>query len=221
MMRATLDERMKEALYYIPNDEHYDATYEICAVAAGECNNELFVENNNTVNRILELKNTNPELAEKLFALGDEASKMRKAKKISLKSVALRPSLFARLLRSLAILLMSPYVLATIAFVLPKKLLCNAVFKKFKDQAFRNSVRLIVNLVIWPLLMIIYSAIAYACLPWQWALPLTLALLPAPYVLHDIYKTSRMLKSNFKLYRYKALRAKYNEIKELLFSKES
>jgi hypothetical protein len=42
--------------------------------------------------------------------------------------------------------------------------------------------------------------------------------LPAPFVIHDAYKTARLLVSDIKLSRDKSLKAKYREIKELLFN---
>lgn len=218
VMRASLDERMKETLLYIPNDENYDATYEICAAAAREQKGDRLSVDQGSVKRVLDLKNDKPELAEKLFALGNEASKMRKEKGISLKSVAVKHSFISQLFRLLILLVTLPYTLVASLLVSPLHLLCNAIFKKFKDQAFRNSVRMVMNLVLWPLLMVIYAVIAYIFLPWQWALPLTLVMLPAPFLVHDAFKAMRILASDSKLCRCNELRAKYDEIRNILFN---
>ena len=71
----------------------------------------------------------------------------------------------------------------------------------------------------WPLLMIIYSIVAYAVLPWQWALPVTLALLPAPIVAHETWRLLRLGLSDIKLLLNSGLRAKYREIREIIFGK--
>ena len=232
IMRVALDERMKETLHYIPNDENYDATYEVCAATVNEQTRRLkekaeyagfktadvqFAANNATVKQVTKIKEENPELAGKLFSLGNKAAKIRKAKHISLKSVASRQCAVCDVLKSLLLLVTLPYTIAASLLTLPVTLLCNTIFKKFKDQAFRNSVRFIMNLIVWPLLMIIYAVIAYIFLPWQWALPLTLALLPAPLIIHDIYKTARIISSNFKLRRCRELKNTYKEIKEIIF----
>ena len=99
---------------------------------------------------------------------------------------------------------------------LPMHFICNFLFTKLKDYAFRNSVRYLVNLVMWPLLMIIYSIVAYVVLPWYWALPLTLILLPAPIVAQEAWRVARILISDFKLMRNRELRDKYQRIKEIL-----
>jgi hypothetical protein len=65
--------------------------------------------------------------------------------------------------------------------------------------------------------MIIYAIIAYAVLPWYAALILTLAILPSPLVVHEAYRLVRILVSETKLWRNKALREKYAEIRRLMF----
>lgn len=229
IMRVSLEERMKETIVYIPNNEDYDATYEICAATVNEQaktirNNrkaktlELQSDaNNKTVKQIIALKQSNPEIAEKIISLGNDAADLRKSKNISLKSVVARHSALSNIFKSLLLLLTLPYTIVAAVCTLPLILLCNTIFKKFKDQAFRNSVRMMVNLLIWPLLMIIYAVVAYIYIPWQWALPLTLAILPAPFVIHDVYKCVRLLVSDFKLCCCKSLKAIYKEIRELMF----
>lgn len=229
VMRVALEKGMKDVIYYIPNNEDYDAIYEICGTVVKEQTyilesktkvNVLGAQieaNNRTVKHIQNLKENNPELAEKLISLGNEAAKIRKSKGISLKSVVRRKPVISNVLKSLMLLVTLPYTLFASLFTLPVTLLCNTIFKKFKDQAFRNSVRFVINLIVWPLLLIIYSIIAYICLPWQWALPLTLALLPAPLIVHDAYRGARMVISDYKLRRCKPLKAIQNEIREIMF----
>lgn len=229
IMKGALEERMKDALLYIPNNEDYDAAYEICAAVVNEQvanlkgKNKLnamdaqFVANNLTVKQISNLKEKNTELADRLISLGNKAAKIRKSKSISLKSVVARHSVVFNVFKLLLLLATLPYTLAAAVCALPTTLLSNTVCKKFKDRAFHNSARLLINLLVWPLLMIIYSVVAYICLPWQWALPLTLALLPAPYVVQDAYRAVRIMVSDFKLCCNKPLKAIYKEIREIMF----
>ena len=74
------------------------------------------------------------------------------------------------------------------------------------------------NLVVWPLLMIIYSIIAYCNLPWQWALPVTLALLPAPIVAHETWRLLRLFVSDIKYISSPDLRSKYSAMREIIFN---
>ena len=229
IMKGALEERMKDALLYIPNNEDYDAAYEICAAVVNEQvanlkgKNKLnamdaqFVANNLTVKQISNLKEKNTELADRLISLGNKAAKIRKAKNISLKSVVAKHSFIFNILKLLILLVTLPYTLVAGICAVPTTLLSNILCKKFKDRAFHNSVRMLINLLLWPLLMIIYSIIAYICIPWQWALPLTLVLLPAPYLIHDVYRAVRIMVSDYKLCCNKPLKAIYNEIREIMF----
>ena len=229
IMKGALEERMKDALLYIPNNEDYDAAYEICAAVVNEQvanlkgQNKLnamdaqFVANNLTVKQISNLKEKNTELADRLISLGNKAAKIRKAKNISLKSVVAKHSFIFNILKLLILLVTLPYTLVAGICAAPMLLLSNMLCKKFKDRAFHNSVRMLINLLLWPLLMIIYSIIAYICMPWQWALPLTLILLPAPYLIHDVYRAVRIMVSDYKLCCNKPLKAIYNEIREIMF----
>ena len=230
VMRGMLEERMRDSIFYIPNDEDYEATLEVCAASVSRQKKYLkkqdrqlrgmegyFAANNLSVKQIQEMKQNNPERAERLMTLGREAMEMRKKENISLKSVAVRFPLFSRILKSIIFILLLPYTLLTALCSLPVTLLCNFLNGKFKDSAFHNSVRFIINLVVWPIVMIIYAIIAYAVLPWYAALILTLAILPSPLVVHEAYRLVRILVSETKLWRNKDLREKYAEIRRLMF----
>lgn len=229
-IRNILAEKLKDTLFYIPNDENYDAVYEICAAVVkqqtelhrqkGE--NRLdahFRVNRITVAEVTEMMQNEPEKAAELLKLGNEAQKLRKSKRISLASVSVRFPILSRIIKTLFVLLSLPYSVPASIFTLPMTGVCALIFKRIKDYSFCNSIRFVVNLVLWPILMIIYSAIAYAVLPWQWALPVTLALLPAPIVAQECWRLLRLFGSDVKLLANKELRAKYRKIRDLLTKK--
>ena len=234
ILKDILAERMRSSIFYIPDDENYDATFEICAATVksqvkryarkrgGEKMHRLdahFLANNEIVKYIADLKQENPEKAEKLLKLGEEAFKLRKSKKINIESVSLKYPILSRILKSLFVVAMLPYCIPVSILTLPIKALLGFLFTKLKDQAFHNSVRYVVNLVLWPILMIIYAVIAYSLLPWQWALPLTLVLLPAPIVAHETWRLIRLAISDIRYFFCKDLQKKHREIKKMVFSK--
>ena len=234
IMREHLESRLRDAIFYIPNDEDYEATYEICAAVVARQRLHLksdpeyrnmrgmdiyFAANNMTVKHLDYLKQANEPLAQRLLELGREASEIRQKENITLKSVAVRYPIMSRILKLLIYILTLPYTALASVAALPTTLLGGFIFKKFKDQAFRNSVRFMLNLIVWPVVMILYSIVAYIALPWQWALPLTLLLLPSPYVADESYRLVRLMVSDYKLWRNKKLRAKYKEIRNLMFNK--
>ena len=229
-MKDILAERMQQSIFYIPNDENYYAVYEICAATVKQQaklhrkpkQNKLdahFEANNITCHQIEQLKEQEPEKAKQLLQLGAEASAIRRSKRISLASVSVRFPILSRILKTLFVILTLPYCAPVSILTLPIKGLCAFLFTKFKDKAFYNSVRFLVNLVIWPLLMIIYSSVAYCLLPWYWALPLTLALLPAPIVAHEVWRLLRLFGSDIRLIADSNLRAKYRQIRQIMFNK--
>lgn len=233
ILRDILAERMKSSILYIPNDEDYDATYEICGAAVkrqvlgygrnpfGRKFNRLdahFEANKQIVERIVEMKEKEPEKAAELLKLGKEAYEIRKSKRISIASISVKRPILSRILKTLFLIIALPYCLPVAMLTLPIKALCALIFTKLKDYAFRNSIRFLINLVVWPILMIIYAIIAYVLLPWQWALPLTLVLLPAPIVAHETWRLLRLAVSDFRLIMDRNLREKYRTIRKILFN---
>lgn len=234
-MRAILDERMKRTIFYIPDDEDYDATYEICAAVVKRQVRNIkgvgtssvrprgleahFAANKLTLCQLSRLKEEQPAIASRLLLLGREASAMRHKERISLSSVSVKYPLLSRLLMTLFMIATLPYNILASVLTLPIKGLSEFLFTKLKDPAFRNSVRYLLNLVLWPLLMVIYSIIAYIVLPWQWALPITLLLLPAPIIAHETWRLVRLMRSDIKLMLNRELRAKYREIRSILTNK--
>lgn len=225
-MRVLLDERMKDSIFYIPNDEDYDAIYEICAVVVKQKSKQSkkhgleahFEINKQTVSEILRMKEQKPETAELLLALGSEASEIRKRHKISLSSVSVKYPFISRLLMVLFFLITLPYTIVASVLTLPIKGVCGYLFTKLKDYAFRNSIRYFINLILWPVLMIIYSIVAYLVLPWWLALPITISLLPAPIVAHEVYRIIRLMVSDIKLLNNRELREKYEQIRNMVFN---
>lgn len=234
MLKDLLDERMKKSIFYIPNDENYDAVYEICAavvktrVRGFRSDAKLrklrgldahFEANNMTVRHLDELKQSNSERYAELIAIGHRASQLRRSRRISLSSVSVKHNIFSRLLRILIFILLTPYWLPASILTLPISGVCQLLLRKIKDYAFHNSVRYVINLVMWPILMVIYAIIAYATMPWEYALIITLAALPAPIVAQEIYRLMRIFKSDVKLFRFAELRDCYTQIREKMFTK--
>lgn len=233
-IRGVLDEYLRDAIFYIPNDEHYEATHEVCAAVVKRRVRHLrrsdkrwrkasamdvyFEANNATVAQITRMRQEQPEVAEQLLGLGREASQMRLAGDISLSSVAVRNFTLSQIAKYVILLVTLPYSIPATILTLPLTALLAKLCGMFKDNAFHNSVRYLVSILVWPLLMIIYSVVAYICLPWQWALLATLAALPAPIVAQEVYRLIRLIVSDVRLLRNKPLREKYRKIREIVFN---
>ncbi len=232
ILKDDLSERIKSLITYIPDDENYEAIYEVCAAAMkGQRNQVLksshkknklrklahFDANKMLLEKIAQIQANEPEKAARLVELGKEAYKERTANKISLSSVTNRFGFVTRRIGFLFNLLLLPYHVVASILTLPMVLLCKKAFQFLKDYAFRNSVRFLVNLVVWPLLMIIYSAIAFSFLPWEIALAVMLLLIPAPIVAHEMWRMFRLEKSDWRLHNNKKLLGLYKEINKIIF----
>ena len=233
IMREILAEKMKSLIMYIPNDEDYDATYEICAacmrpqrkrllasVAKGSIHPKLaqFEANNITKNTVQRLKAQEPQKGEELIKLGNKASRMRVKQKISLSSLTSKFPLPVRILRIIVFLVTLPYTIPASILTLPNAGLCNIAFRLLKDYAFRNSVRFIVNLIIWPLWLVIYWIVAFCLLPWETALVCALLMIPAPVVAQEFVRLIRLEVSDIKLLFNKKLRKTYTKIQEIVLN---
>lgn len=227
VLKDLLTERLHSTIFHIPNDEDYTATYEVCNAVepfemeklshSGKHILEVQHEANKiALKRIEALKESNPEKAKKLLELGKEASKLRKKKGIDTESASVKKPLLSRLGRVLLTLITLPYTLPVSVLASPVVLLCLFIFTKLKDPAFRNSVRFVVNLVVWPLFVLIYAIIAFCLLPWTSALLATLLIMPAPFVAHELWKTVRLVVSDMKLLRTKKLMKIYSKIREII-----
>ena len=230
VLKDLLTERLHSTIFHIPNDEDYAATYEVCNAVepfemekishSGKPILEVQHEaNKQALKRIEALKESNPEKAKKLLELGKEASKLRKKKGIDTESASVKKPLLSRLGRVLLTLITLPYTLPVSVLASPVVLLCQFIFTKLKDPAFRNSVRFVVNLVVWPLFVLIYAIIAFCLFPWQSALLATLLIIPAPFVAHEVWKTLRLVVSDVKLLRSKKLMKIYLQIREMMSGK--
>ena len=228
-MKDLLTERLHDTLFHIPNDDDYRAIFEVCNAIEPFEKEELFKADKNMesveaqfqankriLNRILALKNDDPDKAEKLLELGKEASKKRQKKGIDFESASVKKPFVSRLPRLLLTLVTLPYTLPASLLASPAIGLCQFLFTKLKDKAFWNSIRFVVNLVLWPLLVLIYGIIGFCLLPWQWALVATLLVIPAPFVAHETWKTFRLLVSDIKLLKSKKLMKIYAEIRKLM-----
>ena len=232
IMREDLTERMKSSILYIPNDDDYEAKYEVCATivkaqakkvkqSSSEPLHELdahFQANRLTVKQIDRLMEEQPERAAELLKLGREAAVLRRSRHISLDSISIKYPVLSRILKLLFFIVALPYCIPVSVLTLPIKLVCMFVCHLMKDKAFHNSARYLVNLVLWPILMIIYAVIAYSFLPWQWVLPVTIVLMPAPIVAHETWRVMRVLISDVKLLFFTELRDKYSKIRNIMFN---
>lgn len=226
-MNDLLTERLKEVILHIPNDEDYDATFEICLAtepdetekllktnASENIVNARFQANKHVAKCMKVLKESDPEKAKELLELGREAHRLREKKGICIESATVKKPVVSRMTRILLTVLTLPYSIPAAVLASPLAFICQFIFTKLKDPAFKNSVRFVMNLFVWPLLVLIYAIVAFCLLPWQWAIVATILLMPAPCAAYELWKTVRLTVSDIKLLQEKKLMALYSRIRE-------
>ncbi|HIZ86536.1 MAG TPA: 1-acyl-sn-glycerol-3-phosphate acyltransferase [Candidatus Coprenecus pullistercoris] len=214
LMKDELAERMKEIILYIPDDEYYDATLDACAAVINQqvdiwrkehprarrhALTTRFAANKMTLERIAHLRAEEPEKAAELLDKASAIHRERTARGISLSSVTARYPFWSRLLKVLILLVTLPYTLPVAVLNLPITGVSAFLFSKMKDRAFFNSIRFVMTLVLWPLLLIIYAVVLYCTLPWEWALGFSLALIPGTVAVQEAWRLLRLTVSDIKL----------------------
>lgn len=228
-MKDMLTERLRSVIFYVPNDENYNATIETCAAlesyeiaqlgSENKAKHALDIQllaNRATLKRIETLKESNPDEAAKLFELANEAYQLRRKMGIDIASVSAKKPLLSRAVRNVITLCTVPYTIPASILASPVALLSQFIGTKIKDPAFGNSIKFVVNLVLWTLLVVVYGVLAFTFLPWQWAIVATLLVAPAPFVAHELWKTMRLAISDIKLIRTKRLKTIYSQIKAIV-----
>ncbi len=223
-MKELLTERMHQSYHYIPDDEDYESIQELCAAVVKEQAaalprkqhrlDRLFTANKLTVERLLRLRREEPASAQALFAKADQAAALRKAHNISLASIVANRSIGELCWRATLLLLTAPYALAMSMAALPVVGIGEFICGKFKDEAFFNSVRYLIHLLLWPLMMVIYALVALFTLKWMWALVAIVLLLPAPIITQEWWRILRLALSDLRLAALSDLRHKYDEIRK-------
>lgn len=227
-LRTRLTRAMQELILYLPADEHYAASYELIAMAAERTSRALhqqdkslstlelrFRANRQTAAAIARLRET--QAAEELLQQCDQIHQMRVSEGISLASTVPAHPWRKRGWNYLACLLTAPYLCACLLAIAPIAGIGKMLFRIMKDEAFRNSVRFVLQLVLWPILMLIYGIVLYCALPWAWASLIFVALTPAPIFAQDFFRNLRLFWSDLKLTGNRPLRERIKQAKARYF----
>ena len=197
LMKDDLTERMKEVILYIPDDEYYDATLDTCAAVINQ--------------QVDAWKKEHPQERRHALTTRFAANKMTLGQIAALR--ASEPERAAELL-SLAADIHREREARGISL--------GSVVKKhpFWSRLFQllvlivtHSIRFVVTLVLWPLLLIIYAVVLYCTLPWEWALGTSLALIPGTVAVQEAWRLLRLTVSDIKLLCAPGLRHAIRELR--------
>ena len=170
-LKAELTKRMSELISYVPDaDEDYDAIWEMVKIKTGKrpCSLKKRLEQNQQIiSEVLEFKEREPEKAKQEFEKIKELESQRKKAKISVRTIAKKPSFGRTLLKTLLVLLGLPLYLAAAVVTCPIWIVSAFILKGLKDKAFRNTANYGVEVALHPLISAIGVTLLFCLAPWE------------------------------------------------------
>ena len=179
LLKDQLHDAISKLFTFIPDDEDYDAIWEIVKMKNEKRAGGLYqkmLRNRATVDKVLKFREEQPEEAKRLFERVMDFAKERRRQKISVMSTARKYPL-VNFIWKLAVLLVGlPYFAASAVVNLPVWLTTLIIKGKLKDKAFSNTVSFGVEFVLFPIIFIVGTVLLFCFLPWRWALAGTILL---------------------------------------------
>lgn len=228
LLRQQLTQAMRKLILYLPANEQYHAAHELVTLVNETTQEELRREgfqgsklhcrvkaSQRTAENIALWCESQPEKMEELLQCCQAIYDNRMRYKISQASTSARSPWRKHLPNYLASLATSPYLLVCMLAYAPLAGIGKVLLSLFKDRAFHNSIRLVINLIFWPLMMLVYGLLLFCNLPWEWALVAFTALTPFPIFAQDAYRNLRWFVSDWKLTCNKGLRKSIRKAREL------
>ncbi len=190
---------MKGQILWIPDDEQYDATLEMCYLFAKR-NDKTLLERLHTNQKVVKkVQSLRAQHETDLLELSAEFAQKRRAAHVTVESIRTKRLFADWLWKSLLIVLFAPYFAACAVATLPVWAVAQIVLRRINDEAFHNSFRCVLTLILLPLSLLICDVLLFVFLPWQWALALAVLLLPANAVFHDYLRWCRLWLSHLRL----------------------
>lgn len=216
-IRDLTGEALRPQIVWIPDDEDYTATWELCKLESAPISEYRPVErlkaNQAAAARFAALRESAPEKVRKLF---DKALAYRQARleaKVSDHATRTTRPLGAALWRTLVTLLMLPFGLVSCAVSLPGWVMAQAMASTAKDRSFHNSLRCGVLIIIWGPLVVLTSIVLFCTVKWYWALGLLVLANPLAWRTFQWFEEFRRLAS---AWRYAFNRSLQRQKEELM-----
>ena len=214
-LREMLWERISELITYIPDDEDYDATWEIVKMKNEKRAGGLYkkmLRNRATVEKVKRYKTEHPEEAKELFSKVMKFSENRVKNKISVTSTAKKRPLVNFVWKFLLALVGFPYFAASTVVNALAWIPTLVIKSKLKDKAFSNTVCFGGRFLVTPLIFIAGTIVLFCTLPWYWALAGTVLLFFSYDIWFDYLELVRRLVSDVRWAFKGKLRKEYKSL---------
>lgn len=219
-LKKELASRMSGLITCIKDDESYRGKWELTKMLARRNSGKLRgrglyekMQFNRTVTAQLEKALAeNPDETGALLSRAEEFGKTVERQRLSSYSFGSKNPAAKAVLKSFAVLAMLPYFIFCAAASLPMWAAFAFLKTKIRDKAFCNTAGFGVKLVMGPLMFILWTALAFSCLAWPYALPVSLLTIPAYSFFHDYLEFFRRYISDLRILCKKELRNEYDYI---------
>jgi len=214
-LREMLWERISKLITFIPDDEDYDATWEIVKMKNEKRAGGLYrkmLRNRATVEKIQNYKEQHPEEAKALFEKVQKFADHRVKNKISVTSTAKRRPLFNSLWKLLVAIVGLPYFLASTVVNAIIWIPTMILKSKMKDKAWGNTVCFGGKFLLSPLVFIGGTIALFCTLPWYWALAGAVALFFSYDIWFDYQELVRRMVSDIRWAFKTKLRKAYRDL---------
>ena len=214
-LRAMLGERISKLITFIPDDEDYDAIWEIVKMKNEKRAGGLYkkmLRNRATVEKVLQYKEEHPEEAKELFAKVLDFSKERVRQKISVTSTAKKRPLLNSLWKLLVAIIGLPYFLASTVANAIVWIPMVIMKSKLKDKAWGNTICYGSRFLLLPLVFIGGTIALFCTLPWYWALAGAVALFFSYDIWFDYQELVRRMVSDIRWAFKGKLRKAYRDL---------
>lgn len=194
VLKDRLYDEISKLFTFIPDDEDYDAIWEIVKMKNEKRAGGLYkkmLRNRQTVANVLKFREEKPEEAKNLFGRVMDFAAERRRQKISVISTAKKYPLLNSLWKFVVLLIGLPYFVASAVVNLPVWLTTLIIRGKLTDKAFGNTVSYSVKLVLFPIVFVIGTIVLFCKLPWLWALGGTVLLFFSYSLFVDYCELSR------------------------------
>ena len=173
LLKDRLHDEISKLFTFIPDDEDYDAIWEIVKMKNEKRAGGLYqkmLRNRATVNKVLKFKEEQSEEAKSYFKRVMVFAEERKRQKISVMSTARKYPLLNFLWKFAVLLVGLPYFMASAVVNLPVWLTTLIIKGKLEDKAFNNTVSFGVEIELFPIIFDVGTIIMFCNLSWYWAL---------------------------------------------------
>jgi hypothetical protein len=223
VLRDELSDQIKKVILHISDDENYNATLELAQLYGKEQQQRLKLKGNSLINRFTAAKETikhiesslksAPQETQQVLDMAADFSRKRHTFGIGMASI-LKPNIWLSLIGRLFFLLLGlPYFIFSAVTTSPITLLSVWLCTKFKDDAFHNTARFLIVLVLLPILLLLMGVIVTIVHSCIYGLLFTLLFLPSFFFLHEYLRLMRLFVSDIKWLIHRDLYRQFKKIK--------